>query len=247
MSDEPQGGIKFRRRGSPAHHQRSRDCLPFAVSSETLHTSAGPRLGRPGPQSPQLQTWESAAGSIQLGPSRDIQRRFSCLPVDPLYNPIFASCPDSGVSHWIVLGGTHDHATVSSSSVAPVTSPHWHPLPTLLTNKIFMINLFDGVTAEVGSGDRPDRERKHARYARPRRWAAAAVAVFQSRRTGDEHAIANLICDLGHLVELPGLIISMRFAGDRTLVRRATCEGDILGPDAAVEITGEPRWPRRAP
>ena len=31
-------------------------------------------------------------------------------------------------------------------------------------------------------------------------WAAEAVAVFQRHcRTGDEHAIADLICDLGHL------------------------------------------------
>ena len=37
-------------------------------------------------------------------------------------------------------------------------------------------------------------------------WAAEAVAVFQRRcRTGDEHAIADLICDLGHLAEERGL------------------------------------------
>ena len=30
-------------------------------------------------------------------------------------------------------------------------------------------------------------------------WAAEAVAVFQGYcRTGDDHAIADLICDLGH-------------------------------------------------
>ena len=33
-------------------------------------------------------------------------------------------------------------------------------------------------------------------------WTAEAVAVFQEHcRTGDEHAIADLICDLGHLAE----------------------------------------------
>ncbi len=33
-------------------------------------------------------------------------------------------------------------------------------------------------------------------------WAAEAIAVFQAHcRTGDEHAIADLICDLGHLAE----------------------------------------------
>jgi hypothetical protein len=33
-------------------------------------------------------------------------------------------------------------------------------------------------------------------------WAADAVAAFQKHcRTGDEHAIADLICDLGHLAD----------------------------------------------
>ena len=33
-------------------------------------------------------------------------------------------------------------------------------------------------------------------------WAAEAVAVFQRHcRTGDEHVIADLICDLGHLAD----------------------------------------------
>ena len=37
-------------------------------------------------------------------------------------------------------------------------------------------------------------------------WAAEAVAVFQGHcRSGDEHAIADLICDLGHLAEERGL------------------------------------------
>jgi hypothetical protein len=36
-------------------------------------------------------------------------------------------------------------------------------------------------------------------------WAADAVAVFQKHcGTGDEHAIADLICDLGHLAEERG-------------------------------------------
>ena len=36
-------------------------------------------------------------------------------------------------------------------------------------------------------------------------WAAKAVAVFQKHcQTGDEHAIADLICDLGHLAEERG-------------------------------------------
>ena len=33
-------------------------------------------------------------------------------------------------------------------------------------------------------------------------WAAEAVAVFQKHsRSGDEHSIADLICDLGHLAD----------------------------------------------
>lgn len=36
-------------------------------------------------------------------------------------------------------------------------------------------------------------------------WAAEAVAVFQAHcRTGDEHAVADLICDLGHFAEERG-------------------------------------------
>jgi hypothetical protein len=36
-------------------------------------------------------------------------------------------------------------------------------------------------------------------------WAAEAIAVFQQHcRTGDEHAIADLVCDLGHLAEERG-------------------------------------------
>jgi hypothetical protein len=37
-------------------------------------------------------------------------------------------------------------------------------------------------------------------------WAAEAIAVFQRHcRTGDEHAIADLICNLGHLAEARGI------------------------------------------
>jgi hypothetical protein len=43
-------------------------------------------------------------------------------------------------------------------------------------------------------------------------WAAEVVAVFQKHcRTADEHAIADLICDLGHLAEeREALIFSVR-------------------------------------
>ena len=42
-------------------------------------------------------------------------------------------------------------------------------------------------------------------------WAAEAIAVFQRHcRTSDEHAIADLICDLGHLAEERGFDLSVR-------------------------------------
>jgi hypothetical protein len=45
-------------------------------------------------------------------------------------------------------------------------------------------------------------------------WAAEAVAVFQEHcRTGDEHAIADLICDLGHLAEERGFDFLTRSSG----------------------------------
>jgi hypothetical protein len=81
-------------------------------------------------------------------------------------------------------------------------------------------------------------------------WAATAVAVFQSYcRTGDEHAIADLICDLGHLAEQQGLdfLDEVRRGIGHWYAEQHANEGDILGPDAAVEIIIEPRWPRRAP
>jgi hypothetical protein len=36
-------------------------------------------------------------------------------------------------------------------------------------------------------------------------WAAEAVAVHRHCRTGDEYAIPDLICDLGHIAEERGL------------------------------------------
>jgi hypothetical protein len=75
-----------------------------------------------------------------------------------------------------------------------------------------------------------------------------AVAVFQCR-TGDEYAIADLICDLGHLAEQQGLDFLNevgRGIGHWYAEQHAN-EGDILGPYTAVDIIIEPRWPRRAP
>jgi hypothetical protein len=48
-------------------------------------------------------------------------------------------------------------------------------------------------------------------------WAAEAVAVFQRHcRTGDEHAIADLICDLGHLAEERGFDLQAGASGTGT-------------------------------
>ena len=75
-------------------------------------------------------------------------------------------------------------------------------------------------------------------------WAAEAVAVFQEHcRTGDEHAIADLICDLGHLAEERGLdfLDEVRRGIGYWYAEQHAHEGNVLGPDAAVEIVIKPR------
>ena len=75
-------------------------------------------------------------------------------------------------------------------------------------------------------------------------WAAEAIAVFQRHcRTGDEHAIADLICDLGHLAEERGfdfLSEAKRGIGYWYAEHHAR-DGYDLGPDAAVEIVISPK------
>jgi hypothetical protein len=74
--------------------------------------------------------------------------------------------------------------------------------------------------------------------------AAAAVAAFQSHcGTSDEHAIADLICDLGHLAEQRDLdfLNEVRRGIGHWYAEQHANEGDVLGPDAAVEIIIEPR------
>ena len=64
--------------------------------------------------------------------------------------------------------------------------------------------------------------------------AAEVIAVFQRQcKTADEHTIADLICDLGHLAEERG--IEHWYAGHNAHDR------DHIGPDAAVEISITPR------
>jgi len=74
--------------------------------------------------------------------------------------------------------------------------------------------------------------------------AAEAVAVFQKHcRTSDEHAIADLICDLGHLAEERGLnfLDEVRRGIGHWYAEQHAHEGNALGPDAAVEIIIKPR------
>jgi hypothetical protein len=75
-------------------------------------------------------------------------------------------------------------------------------------------------------------------------WAAEAVAVFQGHcRTGDEHAIADLICDLGHLAEERGFnfLREVKRSIGHWYAEHNAGDGGSLGPDAAVEITINPR------
>jgi hypothetical protein len=62
-------------------------------------------------------------------------------------------------------------------------------------------------------------------------------------RTGDEHAIADLICDLGHLAKERGFdfISEVRRGIGHWYAEHHTKDLNHLGPDAAVEITINPR------
>ena len=75
-------------------------------------------------------------------------------------------------------------------------------------------------------------------------WAAEAIAIYQRHcRTGDEHAIADLICDLGHLAEERGFdfISEVRRGIGHWYAELHAEDRNDLGPDAAVEITINPR------
>ena len=71
-------------------------------------------------------------------------------------------------------------------------------------------------------------------------WAAEAVAAFQELcGTGDEHAIADLICDLGHLADVRGFdfLDEVKRGISHWHAERHASDSDRLGPDAAVEIS----------
>jgi len=74
--------------------------------------------------------------------------------------------------------------------------------------------------------------------------AADALAVFQHRcGTSDEHAIADLICDLGHLAverDIDFLGEVKRGIG-HWVAERHTRDGDHLRPDAFVKIIVSPK------
>ena len=71
-------------------------------------------------------------------------------------------------------------------------------------------------------------------------WAAEVVTIFQKRcGTGDEHAIPDLICDLGHLADERGFDF-LDEVKRGILHWYAECHAsdqNQLGPDAVVEIT----------
>ena len=74
--------------------------------------------------------------------------------------------------------------------------------------------------------------------------AAEALAVYQRRcGTDEEHAIADLICDLGHLAEERGLdfLGEIKRGIGHWFAEHHAHNGASLGPDAIVEITVKPR------
>ena len=71
-------------------------------------------------------------------------------------------------------------------------------------------------------------------------WAAESVAAFQKHcGTGDEHAIADLICDLGHLAEERGFdfLSEVKRGIGHWYAEQHASDCEYLGPDAVVEIT----------
>jgi hypothetical protein len=69
--------------------------------------------------------------------------------------------------------------------------------------------------------------------------AAEAVAVFRRYcGTSDEHAIADLICDVGHLADARGsdFLDEVKRGIGHWYAERHASDRDRLGPDAAVEI-----------
>jgi hypothetical protein len=75
-------------------------------------------------------------------------------------------------------------------------------------------------------------------------WVAEAIAVFQENcRTADEHAIADLICDLGHFAEERDFdfIREVERGIRHWFVEQRANDRNYLSADAAVEIRINPR------
>jgi hypothetical protein len=75
-------------------------------------------------------------------------------------------------------------------------------------------------------------------------WAAEAISRYQKHsRSPDDHAIADLICDLGHLADENGLdfLSEVRRAIGHWYVERNIDSDNIIGPDADVEIVVIPK------
>jgi hypothetical protein len=71
-----------------------------------------------------------------------------------------------------------------------------------------------------------------------------AFRIFQGHcRTADEHVIADLICDLGHLAEERGLdfLSEVKRGIGHWYAEHHAGDGELLGPDAAVEIIIRPK------
>jgi hypothetical protein len=70
-------------------------------------------------------------------------------------------------------------------------------------------------------------------------WAAEAVSVFQKHcRSGDEHVIIDLICDLGHLADDLGFdfLSEVRRGIGHRYAEQHLRDREVPGRDAAVEI-----------
>jgi hypothetical protein len=69
--------------------------------------------------------------------------------------------------------------------------------------------------------------------------AAKALAVFQDCcGTVDEHALANLVCDLGHLAEERDIdfVSEVERGIGHCFAEHHAPDGDDLGPNVSVEI-----------
>jgi hypothetical protein len=84
-------------------------------------------------------------------------------------------------------------------------------------------------------------------------WAADAVAVFQNHcGTGDEHAIADLICDLGHLADERGFparcgrtLLRVRARARESTKRVMTNQGNVHTPTCVASRGGQLTEPCR--